>query len=76
MNPSDENDLHEFYLMTDDLELEIRSLARRAFSCPAGERSASTSRGINGRERLQISSRSLPTTILPSKCVPAASIHI
>jgi hypothetical protein len=67
VHPSDENDLHEFYLMTDDLELEIRSLkkagvtcdavtqqswvARRAFSYPAAGRSVFTSRGINGPSR-------------------------
>jgi len=26
VHPSDENDLHEFYLMTDDLDLEIKTL--------------------------------------------------
>ena len=31
--PSDENDLHEFYLMTDDLELEIRNLKKAGVSC-------------------------------------------
>jgi hypothetical protein len=33
VHPSDENDLHEFYLMTDDLELEIRSLKKAGVSC-------------------------------------------
>jgi hypothetical protein len=28
VHPSDENDLHELYLMTDDLDLEIRSLTK------------------------------------------------
>ena len=28
VHPSDENDMHELYLMTDDLELEIRSLKK------------------------------------------------
>jgi hypothetical protein len=38
VHPSDENDLHEFYLMTDDLELEIRNLKKAGVSCryPAG----------------------------------------
>ena len=35
VHPSDENDLHEFYLMTDDLELEIRSLKKAGVSCDA-----------------------------------------
>ena len=33
VHPSDENDLHEFYLMTDDLELEIRNLKKAGVSC-------------------------------------------
>jgi hypothetical protein len=28
VHPSDENDMHELYLMTDDLDLEIRSLKK------------------------------------------------
>src|SRR6185503_15416049 len=28
VHPSDENDMHELYLMTDDLELEIRALQK------------------------------------------------
>ena len=35
VHPSDENDLHEFYLMTDDLELEIRNLKKAGVSCDA-----------------------------------------
>jgi hypothetical protein len=35
VHPSDENDLHEFYLMTDDLELEIRSLKKAGVTCDA-----------------------------------------
>jgi hypothetical protein len=35
VHPSDENDLHEVYLMTDDLELEIRSLKEAGVSCDA-----------------------------------------
>jgi hypothetical protein len=33
VHPSDENDLHEFYLMTDDLDLEIRNLKKAGVSC-------------------------------------------
>ena len=35
VHPSDENDLHEFYLMTDDLELEIRALKKAGVTCDA-----------------------------------------
>lgn len=35
VHPSDENDLHEFYLMTDDLELEIRGLKKAGVRCDA-----------------------------------------
>ena len=35
VHPSDENDLHEFYLMTDDLDLEIRSLQKAGVTCDA-----------------------------------------
>jgi hypothetical protein len=35
VHPSDENDLHEFYLMTDDLELEIRGLKKAGVTCDA-----------------------------------------
>ena len=28
VHPSDENDMHEFYLMTDDLDLELRELRK------------------------------------------------
>lgn len=35
VHPSDENDLHEFYLMTDDLELEIRALKKAGATCDA-----------------------------------------
>ena len=35
VHPSDENDLHEFYLMTDDLDLEIRSLNKAGVTCDA-----------------------------------------
>ena len=37
VHPSDENDLHEFYLMTDDLELEIGSLKAAGVTCGAVE---------------------------------------
>jgi len=33
VHPSDENDLHEFYLMTDDLDLEIRTLKTAGVDC-------------------------------------------
>lgn len=33
VHPSDENDLHELYLMTDDLDLEIRNLAKAGIQC-------------------------------------------
>jgi hypothetical protein len=35
VHPSDENDMHEFFLMTDDLDLEIRSLKKAGVSCEA-----------------------------------------
>lgn len=35
VHPSDENDLHEFYLMTDDLDAEIKTLKRAGVSCEA-----------------------------------------
>jgi len=33
VHPSDENDLHELYLMTDDLDLEIATLKRAGVEC-------------------------------------------
>ena len=33
VHPSDENDLHEFYLMTDNLDSEIRMLKGEGVSC-------------------------------------------
>jgi len=33
VHPSDENDLHEVYLMTDDLELEKRALKKAGARC-------------------------------------------
>jgi hypothetical protein len=33
VHPSDENDLHEFYLMTDNLESEIRTLKKEGVAC-------------------------------------------
>lgn len=35
VHPSDENDMHEFYLMTDDLDLEMRTLQQAGASCQA-----------------------------------------
>ncbi len=33
VHPSDENDLHEIYLMTDDLDLEMRALKNAGAAC-------------------------------------------
>ncbi len=33
VHPSDENDMHELYLMTDDLDLEIRGLHKAGVAC-------------------------------------------
>ena len=33
VHPSDENDMHEFYLITDDLDLEIRGLKKAGVKC-------------------------------------------
>lgn len=33
VHPSDENDLHEFYLMTDDLDLEMTQLKKAGVAC-------------------------------------------
>ena len=33
VHPSDENDTHEFYLMTDDLELKVRALPKAGVEC-------------------------------------------
>ncbi len=33
VHPSDENDMHEFYLMTDDLDAEIAALKRAGAAC-------------------------------------------
>jgi hypothetical protein len=33
VHPSDENDLHELYLMTDDLDTEISALKRAGIKC-------------------------------------------
>src|SRR6185503_15736117 len=35
MHPSDENDMHELYLMTDDLDLEITALNKAGVGCDA-----------------------------------------
>jgi len=35
VHPSDENDLHELYLMTDDLALEMARLAKAGVACEA-----------------------------------------
>jgi hypothetical protein len=33
VHPSDENDLHEFYLMTDDLDLQISTMKKAGVKC-------------------------------------------
>jgi catechol 2,3-dioxygenase-like lactoylglutathione lyase family enzyme len=33
MHPSDENDMHEFHLMTDDLDLEMAALKKAGVAC-------------------------------------------
>jgi catechol 2,3-dioxygenase-like lactoylglutathione lyase family enzyme len=33
VHPSDENDMHELYLMTDDLDLEMASLKKAGVAC-------------------------------------------
>jgi hypothetical protein len=33
VHPSDENDMHELWLMTDDVELEIRTLGKAGVEC-------------------------------------------
>ena len=33
VHPSDENDMHELYLMTDDLDVEIRALQKAGAHC-------------------------------------------
>lgn len=33
VHPSDENDLHEFYLMTDDLDMEMSRLKKSGVAC-------------------------------------------
>lgn len=33
VHPSDENDTHEFYLMTDDLDLEMTKLRKAGVAC-------------------------------------------
>jgi hypothetical protein len=33
VHPSDENDMHELYLMTDDLDLEMRKLQKAGARC-------------------------------------------
>jgi hypothetical protein len=66
VHPSDENDRHEFWLMTDDLDAEMAALKKAGVGCenvtqqgwgtvtriklPGGERSDCTSRGMRDRE--------------------------
>ncbi|HXL98537.1 MAG TPA: hypothetical protein VN932_01300 [Rhizomicrobium sp.] len=35
VHPSDENDMHEFYLMTDDLDAEMTTLKKAGVACEA-----------------------------------------
>lgn len=35
VHPSDENDVHEFYLMTDDLDAELSALGKAGINCEA-----------------------------------------
>jgi hypothetical protein len=35
VHPSDENDMHEFYLMTDDLDMELLALNKSGVACEA-----------------------------------------
>ncbi|HEY2070405.1 MAG TPA: hypothetical protein VGG48_12685 [Rhizomicrobium sp.] len=35
VHPSDENEMHEFYLMTDDLDAEIAALKKAGVACEA-----------------------------------------
>jgi len=35
VHPSDENDIHEFYLMTDDLDAEMKALKKAGAGCEA-----------------------------------------
>ncbi len=38
VHPSDENDMHEFYLMTDDLDMEMAALKKAGVACePASQ---------------------------------------
>jgi catechol 2,3-dioxygenase-like lactoylglutathione lyase family enzyme len=49
IHPSDENDMHELYLMTDDLDAEIAALKRSGVAC---EEPAQQSWGRTTRLRL------------------------
>jgi catechol 2,3-dioxygenase-like lactoylglutathione lyase family enzyme len=35
VHPSDENDMHEFFLMTDDLDAEVKALHKAGVACDA-----------------------------------------
>lgn len=37
VHPSDENDMHELYLMTDDLDAEMAALKKAGVACSAAE---------------------------------------
>ncbi|HTQ12311.1 MAG TPA: hypothetical protein VMH86_00445 [Rhizomicrobium sp.] len=38
VHPSDENDMHEFYLMTDDLDAEMAALKKAGVACETPQR--------------------------------------
>lgn len=38
VHPSDENDMHELYFMTDDLDVEMRALKRSGVACEPAAR--------------------------------------
>jgi hypothetical protein len=40
VHPSDENDMHEFFLMTDDLDAEVKALRKAGVACDAASQQA------------------------------------
>lgn len=40
VHPSDENDMHEFFLMTDDLDVEINALRKAGVTCDTASQQA------------------------------------
>lgn len=49
VHPSDENDMHEFFLLTDDLDAEVKALRQAGVACDAASQQA---RGHATRLRL------------------------